>query len=316
MTSRVSGRLNAPLATVLTAALALCISKNFQLHLSFLVDLKVTLASAEEEFNRSFLRNHSNTTRGENETTPREPKTKTLSTAVTANQTVPYPFDNNAQSKYAYAVVIGGCNPVDPAYLGFLYNVLVSTRVLRDEGSKADFVLFVQMAYQSPTDRLPAHETRMLEAMSVHIRYLPKSEQESFYETVLNKFQILDLTEYRRVLLMDGDVMPLVNLDYMFRLSDGPDAVWKENVVINGPWEPANAGFFILEPGPGRLDHIRRIIAKREEDAEHLLSPDKFDEVNGWGHVIKAPDKWVGRNEEGTNWTFNFAYSDQGLCKY
>jgi len=38
-----------------------------------------------------------------------------------------------------------------------------------------------------------------------------------------------------------------------------------------------------------------------------------FDEVKGWGHVIEEGDEWVSRRESGRNWTFHFAFSDQGL---
>jgi hypothetical protein len=109
--------------------------------------------------------------------------------------------------------------------------------------------------------------------------------------------------------------MPVANLDYLFTLSDA--GVLKENVVVSGPREPANAGFFMLAPGPEELDTIDDIIQKREENAmnhvENRLEGHKFNVVKGWGHQIEPPDEWVSRKERGTNWTFHFAFSDQGL---
>lgn len=31
-------------------------------------------------------------------------------------------------SKYAYAFIVGGCNPEEPAYRGFVFNILIATR--------------------------------------------------------------------------------------------------------------------------------------------------------------------------------------------
>jgi hypothetical protein len=88
-------------------------------------------------------------------------------------------------AKYAYAFVLGGCNPDDesPTYRYFVYNILVSARVLRDAGSQADIVAFFQISYQSTYDKLPSEDVRLLEAMNVRIEYIPKSPHENFYRT-------------------------------------------------------------------------------------------------------------------------------------
>lgn len=176
-----------------------------------------------------------------------QPNTTQTSPDAAVTSYVPLP----AKSKYAYSFVIGGCNPNKPAYKGFLYNILVATRLLREVGSTADVVAFFQLSYEyQDSTVLPDEDVRALEGLGIRILYIPQSPHESFYETVLNKFRILELTEYRRVLLMDGDVMPVSNLDYLFELSDdnkyGPgNSTLKGNVVVSGPWEPANAGFFL-----------------------------------------------------------------------
>jgi hypothetical protein len=91
-------------------------------------------------------------------------------------------------AKYAYAFVLGGCKPEDkfPAYRYFVYNILVSARVLREAGSQADVVAFFQISYNSTFDRLPSEDVRLLEAMNIRIIYIPKSAQESFYRTGKN----------------------------------------------------------------------------------------------------------------------------------
>lgn len=218
--------------------------------------------------------------------------------------------DPGPRSNFAYAFVIGGCDLERKRYLGYVYNILVSTRILREEGSTADVVAYFQVSYASPRDTLPAEDVRLLSALGVRIKHIPKMRGESFYEIVLSKFRILSLTEYERVLLMDGDVMPLTNIDYLFELS--ANGTLKENVVVAGNMEPANAGFFLVAPGEGEYERILDIIRRREEKAVHLKGR-KFDEVEGWGHVIAANDPWKSRFETGTTWTFHFAFSDQGL---
>jgi hypothetical protein len=82
-------------------------------------------------------------------------------------------------ARYAYAFVIGGCNPDEefPTYRYFIYNILVSARVLREAGSQADVVAFFQISYKSTYDRLASEDVRLLEAMNVRIEYIPKSPQ-------------------------------------------------------------------------------------------------------------------------------------------
>jgi hypothetical protein len=226
-----------------------------------------------------------------------------------------------SSSPYAYAFVIGGCNPDKPSYRGFVYNILVATRVLRELGSTADVVAFFQLTYEyKGGNTLADEDVKALEGLGVRVQYIPPSPYESFYETVMNKFRILTLTQYRRVILMDGDVMPVSNLDYLFELSDdnkyGPgNSTLKENLVVSGPWEPSNAGFFMLAPKAGEYEAITEIINKRQDKAKDIVKGIKFDKVEGWGHKIEAPDQWESRKGKGNHWDFHFAFSDQGLRK-
>lgn len=228
--------------------------------------------------------------------------------------------NTTTNSKYAYAFVIGGCNPDKPAYRGFVYDILVSTQILRNQGSTADVVAFFQLsvAYKGGTE-LPLKDAKPLQSLGVHIYYILPSEKESFYEIVMNKFRILTLTQYRRVLFLDGDVMPIGNLDYLFELSDdnkyGPgNSTLKPNLIIAGKSEPANAGFFMLTPGEGEYEQVQDIIRTRETKARALNESVKFDVLHGWGHAITEPDEWKSRStRRGRNWNFAFAYSDQWL---
>lgn len=87
------------------------------------------------------------------------------------------------QARYAYAFVIGGCMPEKPSYRYFIYNMLITARILREAGSRADIVAFFQMSYKSEHERLLDEDVRQLRAMNIKIKYIPKSPQECFYRT-------------------------------------------------------------------------------------------------------------------------------------
>ena len=201
-------------------------------------------------------------------------------------------------SPYAYAFVMGGVNEQDDNYLGMLYNVLIAAYILDKEGSSADIVMYVQMSCNSELTELPAEDQRLLEAVKVKVRYLPKPQVENFHQIIMQKMVVLDLVEYKRVLFLDTDVMPFCNLDYVFELSDGPKPILKQNLIIALSGSPANAGFWMVSPKPGELQKLQKIVAKQQEKAKKLPYP-HFNEREGWGHVIRPPDKW---------WTINHRY--------
>ena len=88
---------------------------------------------------------------------------------------------------------------------------------------------------------------------------------------MMEKFRILQLTDYSRVMYLDYDVMPTCNLDYLFDLSDplsepsdDSSLQLKENVIVAYQSEPSSGGFFILKPNSTDYDHIERIIHEKE----------------------------------------------------
>ena len=99
---------------------------------------------------------------------------------------------------------------------------------------------------------------------------------------MLEKFRILKLIEYSRVMYLDYDVLPTCNLDYLFDLSDplpqplGSNSTsfrLKENVILAWQSEPSSGGFFILKPNLTDYDHIQRIIHERETRSLDLPYP-------------------------------------------
>jgi len=225
------------------------------------------------------------------------------------------------KKRWAYAFLMAGCDPDVRGHVGYLMNILASSHMLRTSGSEADVVVMVRMSTKSKHDALIVEEEEWLRACGVKIKYLPRmnsEEADSFYSAMLDKFQILDLTEYSRVIFLDSDVIPLCNMDYIFELSEGGrvgngNVTLKENLVVAWKHEPSQGGFFMLRPGIGELAELQEVVRVREEKSRNLTWP-PFDEIDGWGHAIEPHDSWIQFNgKRGRKWDFYGAFADQGL---
>lgn len=217
------------------------------------------------------------------------------------------------QSLYAYVFIVGGIDPKKPFYRNHIYGVLMAAYLLRQKGSTSDMHAIFQLSYSSSREELFPEEVGWLNALHIAIHYIPKYEEESFYTINLEKFRILNFTQYRRVAYMDADVMPMINLDYLMELSDR--GVLKENIVVAGRDEPSNGGFFVLMPFVGAFDRVQQIMRGNVKRTANL-SPPYWDTRIGWGHQIEASrDYWTNRERQVnfTNWNFCAAFADQGL---
>jgi len=221
-----------------------------------------------------------------------------------------------ATGRYAYAFVIGGCRPEENAYRGFLYDVWISAHIFNQVKSQADVVVFIQMSSQSLYNRLPEQEESVTAALGINLIYLDKNLHDNFYEITLDKFRVVNMTGYDRVMYLDSDAMPLGNLDYIFELS--MQGVLQENVVLAGKNEPANGGFFMVTSRAGDWKKLQAIVFRKEIKSAHINNTEKFDLVQGWGHTILPPDYWKSTKDDTlhTNWTFHAAYGMQGLLWY
>jgi alpha-N-acetylglucosamine transferase len=235
-----------------------------------------------------------------------ESATKTFSSPYTK-----YMVNATRSHRFAYAYVIGGVLPEDPAYRSYFSDIVISTYLQREGGSQADVVVFVQMAYDSSFDTLPSTDLNLLNAAGIIVKYIPKVEHESFYRLMMDKFRILSLTEYDRVLYMDGDVMVRRNLDYLFDLS--VTGVLKKNIIFAGHAEPANGGLFMLAPTKESQKQILNVIRNKETRCATLPYP-HWDEDVGWGHVIDGTDYYEFlRGSKQQKYNFYGAFADQGL---
>lgn len=231
--------------------------------------------------------------------------------------------------KWAYAYLAGGCSSDIPEHIGFIANIAAAAQSLQSDNSTADVVALIQMSYDSKDETLPENEARLLQSLpNVKVKYIPRVSSkvhQNFYVLMMEKFRILDLTEYSRVIFMDGDLFPKRSLDYLFELSEpssdsDEEFFLQENVIITGKSEPAQGGFFMLKPN--HLDYLRAqvIIRKAEEAALDLPWP-HWDSVLGWGHVIDSSDEWQMSIEMErqpgdplrTNWSWHGSFADQGF---
>jgi hypothetical protein len=222
--------------------------------------------------------------------------------------------------RWAYVFLMAACDPENPWYRGTLYNILVATYSLKYYGkgqdrtrsnSKADVIVLVQMAFETAQEVLPATDVQLLQKMGIQIRYIPKPKtQPNFYSLVMEKFRILELTEYSRVTFLDGDILPLCNLDYVMELSQS--GVLQENVLHAMYLDPVNAGFFVLTPGMDKYRQVMDIVHRVSPTGE--LPPPRFDARKGWGnHTLGNYRLWDGQEFKSADWTFYCAQADQGL---
>lgn len=227
------------------------------------------------------------------------------------------------KNPYAYAFVMGAIHEDRLAYKGFLYDVLIAANLLRQYGSTADIWLWAQLSPDSKLQHLPEEDLRLLNALNVHIEQLPKPKDESFASIVFEKFRPLQMTQYSRVMFLDSDIIPLVNLDYLFHLTDpnyGGERIslhlFRPNVIIASRAEPCNAGLFILEPEEGGWERVQEVIKAQRENAKDLDYP-FFDWYDGWGHnFVEEGDHWDGIAFSSQRWRYHGGHSDQGLLYY
>ena len=243
---------------------------------------------------------------------------------VADTRTNPIPASD---SPYAYVFAIWRLDPDKQNHKGYLANILIATRILRLQGSTADFVILIKLHYDSKHSVLPNELVQLLTGMKIRIHYLAQQQQQqqhddndrklNVYGTMFYKFAIFNLTEYRQVMYLDSDLMPMNNLDYLMQQAD--HGFLKPNIMIASNREPANGGMFIVRPNQTVYQHIQSIIRTW---GDRLAKSQEWDELVGWGHVIEPPDCWETNNHHnrGIKWTFWAANADQGFfyyyCKY
>jgi Alpha-N-acetylglucosamine transferase len=224
-----------------------------------------------------------------------------------------------SSSPYAYAWIMGGVHEDKFVYKGFLWTILISANLLRKLGSTADFWVYVRLSSQSKLSDLPLEDRRVLELLGIRVLVLDKPRKDSFALMVYDKFLTINMTNYKRVMFLDSDLIPMTNLDYIFHLSD-PDytllpTLLKPNFIIATREEPCNTGMFMVEPSKDAFQKYTNIVNLQKKNAKTLSYP-YFDFQEGWGHRFGQGDYWESIRKKGNRWKFHASHSDQGLMYY
>jgi len=226
----------------------------------------------------------------------------------------------STSSSYAYLWIVGGIHEDKPSYKGFIWDVLISASILRKQGSKADFWLYYRLSPDSSLDIMPSELLDFLNASGIRVKQLPKPEVESFGQLVFDKFLTFNMTDYKRVMFLDADTIPMTNLDYYFHLSDPAytdlPTVLKPNFIVATLAEPCNTAMFFVEPSSDTFMKYHETVRLQHEKAKELPYP-HFSKHSGWGHAFREHhDHWEAVTEKAGNWNFWAAHSDQGLMYY
>jgi hypothetical protein len=250
----------------------------------------------------------------------KEPQ-KNLLVSVVDNKLIQTNTFHTVSSPYSYAWVLGAIHEDKWAYKGFLWDIIISANLFRKQGSTADFWIFVRLSPDSKLDDLPLEDRRLLEEAGINIKLLDKPKKESFARLVFDKFLTINMTDYKRVMFLDGDLIPLVNLDYIFHLSDADHTATptliKPNLIMASWREPCNTGMFMVEPSVEAFAKYNDALLKHREKAKKLLYP-HFDFTEGWGrNFVEHGETWrSAKQNRAKRWRFHASHSDQGLMFY
>lgn len=221
----------------------------------------------------------------------------------------------NVSTPYAYVFMMFRVDPTEDAsrrddkgsFKPYIANILVAAELFRFLGSTNDVVAMISM--KRGYDRLPEDVARLLTLSGVKIQYFTPAvadEKVRFVTGQMNKIELLNMLEYRRVLYLDCDVLPLANLDYMFHLSE---TTMKPNIILATKATPLIGGFFVLEPTAEGYQEAKRLVHKYVD----ISGTKQFDKLNGWGVNLRNDNIAYINGGFYDEWNFLAADGDQGL---
>lgn len=210
-------------------------------------------------------------------------------------------------SKNAYVSLVHGIDS-SYRYRGFLYNALITYKILKELGSISDFIVLVgYSSYKEEENKqLFQNDIKLLENAGIRVYYLPRivrnpaKTKVSFAEMALLKVLPFSFISYDRIQFLDGDVMPTKNMDCFFQLNI--------NSYNTGNASPVNSGWFLMIPNIIQYDELIKKASWRLET--------KWNETSGWDKIIPSTLKFRGGDKAVRSWNFNGASLDQGLITH
>jgi hypothetical protein len=145
----------------------------------------------------------------------------------------------------------------------YTWSILVAMTAMRDTGTHVPFVLITTVALL-PEQGIAVQALRARVVTTGKVQDIKHPQ----IRYAANKLFIFNLTEYDRIIYMDGDSMPMQNIDYLFNLPQTPLA------APCSYWEPdqqpkITAWFMVIQPNAGMyqtlMTRIQSISRKETE---------------------------------------------------
>ena len=203
-----------------------------------------------------------NTTSSPSETSPflqHRLRSDNLELNVEEKEKKPY-LNSVKQSEYAYVTLISGFDEKFK-YRGFIYNAMIMKKALVQLGSTADFIVMAVFQNSNNTSLFES-DMNLLRSHGIIVHYLERILDRSsllhFAEMALLKVTPYSYVDYKRLQFLDGDVMPIKNMDCYFHLN--------VNTFTIGAVSPLNSGWFLLLPNQEDYDYL---ISKVRKELHH-----------------------------------------------
>lgn len=224
---------------------------------------------------------------------------------------------STSKGRYAYAFIVGSIHETEKSYRGFLFNVLCAVHTLREFGTEADFVAYLQPSPNSTLSNLPEQDIQWLKTLGIRIIALEKPIKASFADLMFDKFRILQLVEYKRVIYLDSDILPMNSLDYLFHLSD-PDetstpTLLRPNLIQASSGEPANGGMFMVQPYDGAWSQVQGVISRQREEGKQLPPPHFSRSIGVRLHMPLSKTIIVSFKNESSHLGYLFLHESGGI---
>ncbi|KVI03072.1 Glycosyl transferase, family 8 [Cynara cardunculus var. scolymus] len=197
---------------------------------------------------------------------------------------------------------VGSCElalPFKPrAYVTILHSAhvyvcgaIAAAQSIRMSGSTRDLVILVD-------ETISDYHRSGLELAGWKIRTIqrirnPKAEKNAYNEWNYSKFRLWQLTDYKKIIFIDADMLILRNIDFLFGMSE-ISATGNNGTLFNSGVmviEPSNCTFKLL------MDHINEITSYNGGDQGYL------NEIFTWWHRIPKTinflkNFWIGDDDE------------------
>jgi hypothetical protein len=250
--------------------------------------------------------------------------TFSVAESVKEGKKAPHQFKKSypRRPRFAYMTLVHGVDET-LRYRGYLINALIVKKALTDLGSKHPLIVLLgftsdetRVLLQNETNadvpataevkdaiRIFQGDLQLLKSRDITVHILDRlwsgTKDVKFAEMALLKTSPWRFVEFDRIQFMDGDVMPMQNMDCYFNLA--------ANTFNTGNASPLNSGWFVALPNKEQHADMVTMAQKR------LSLP--WNETVGWGRIMPNNVLFRGwkRPRQVEKWNFNGASLDQGL---